>query len=189
MCCTDATVSPGIHVPCLVTSHQEAESFESELTCFGRQGPAGVAVCQVTAWTSGGLGGPSSSPPGHSVGLSQVGWSYWDDLVFSEKRQVGPFSGCQIHAQAQFWQLNEEATTRLSNPHSDMQPHLGWHTLSSELGLRIPLRWAPCLLHTTGQGTLDLPEPWSWDSNSGKSDPGSTLDSGELLRDSPRPAS
>lgn len=86
-------------------------------------------MCQVTAWTSGGLGGPSSSPPGHSVGLSQVGWSYWDDLVFSEKET----------SWALFWLPNpcpgpvlaaklEEATTRLSNPHSDMQPHLGWHT-------------------------------------------------------------
>lgn len=97
-------------------------------------------MCQVTAWTSGGLGGPSSSPSGHSVGLSRVGWSYWGDLVVSEKeRQVGLFSGCQIHAQAQFWQLNSRKP-----PPGSLIPILtcsptrtGTH-LCSELGLRTP---------------------------------------------------
>lgn len=97
-------------------------------------------MCQVTAWTSGGLGGPSSSSPGHSVGLSRVAWSYWDDLVFSEQeRQAGLFSGCQIHAHAQFWELNSRKPPPGSLiPILTCSPTRAGTHLCSELGLRTP---------------------------------------------------
>lgn len=96
-------------------------------------------MCQVTAWTSGGLGGPSSSPPGHSVGLSQVGWSYWDDLVFSEKETSWALFWLPNPCPAQFWQLNSRKPPPGSLiPILTCSPTWAGTHLCSELGLRIP---------------------------------------------------